>query len=257
MAYPTAWCIGSARSLDLDLSISGSPQTITGDLYLHHPTSTLSLLGRMVAKMTAAGVAGAAAVLTQDRRVKLSAGGTFSVTWTDVALRELLGFSGNLAAASSYTATLISPLLWSPAKPLMSELSPQGTIGIVRPLSYFSSSPSDGSTFVASHGTRTDQRWSATHIAVDRWLTASGLGGEWMTWWTRVAAAGYSFYVYPTVTEEAGSTTTATLTGGLGPYAWTPSGRAPQTEYRRSAGFAFSDRRADVTIPCRVVPEYT
>lgn len=259
MAYSTAWIIGSAKSLDLDITVSASLQNVAGSLYLYHTTSTLSILGAMVAAMTAAGVAGAAAVLTRDRRVKLSAGGVFSVTWTDIELRDLLGFSqGNLSGASSYIADDVSPLLWSPAKPLVPELSPSDVMGIRRPFNFFTMSPSDGSAFVFSHGSRTDQRYSVQHVAVDRVLTAAGAGGEWATWFEECAAKGSQFYVYPAVTEDPGSTTTATLTGGLGPYVFVPDGMAPSWSYRRSQGRGYQARApSDITFNCRDAAEYT
>lgn len=260
MAYTTAWIIGSTRDTDLDVIFTGnaSTQTIAGDLYLYHPTSSLSLLAAMVTAMAAGGVADPAAVLTRDRRVRLSSSGNFSVQFVDTALRDLLGFTGNLAAASSYTAPNVSPLLWSPAKPLTSELSPRGTSGIRRPLSYATFSPNDGSPFVVTHGTRVDQRWSCAQVAIDRVFTSdSPAGGEWATFFDRVAAPGARWYVYLDVAEEAGSGATATLTGGLGPYVFTPSGRAASWDYRRAGGFEWTDRRADIVIPCRKVPEYT
>lgn len=232
-------------------------QTVSGDAYLYHPTSTLSLLGKMVVAMTAGAVAAPAAVLTRDRKVKLSSSGNFSVQWTDTGLRDLLGFTGNLAAASSYTAPNVSPLLWSPAKPIYFELSPTGVLGNTKPLSYWTASPSDGSTFVVSHGSRTDQRFSASHVAVSRVQTSSAAGGEWDQLFLQSLALGYSFYVYPSVIEEAGSTTTATISGGKGPYVLSPRGRAAAWDYRRSRGFEWLNRRADVVIDCRVVPEYS
>lgn len=258
MSYTTAWVIGSIKNIDLDVTISGSPQNVSGSRYLYYPGGgSLSLLSAMISAMSSAGLAGPAAVLTQDRRVKLSAAGVFTVTWTDSELRDLLGFTGNLAGASTYTATNPSPLLWSPAKPLVPELSPWNTLGNDRPLAYFTMSPSDGSTCVVSHGTRTDQRWSASHVAMDRVHTASELGGEWRTFFLECAAKGYRFHVYPEVTEETGSTTTAAPTGNLGPYVFVPDGRAPIWPFRRSRGFAFADKRADVSFACRDAPEYT
>lgn len=258
MAYSTAWIIGSVKSLDLDVTISASPQNIAGSLYLYHPTGSLSLLQAWVDAATAAGLGSPAAVLTRDRKVKLSNGANFSVTWTDTELRDLLGFSqGNLTGASSYIADDVSPLLWSPAKPLVPELSPSDVTGISRPLAYFTMSPTDGSAFVFSHGTRIDQRYSVQHVPVARVLTAAGDGGEWATFFSECAAKGYQWYVYPSVTEDPGSTTAATLTGGLGPYVLVPDGRAPSWTYRRAQGRAYQARApSDITINCRDAPEY-
>ena len=257
-SYSTAWLVGSVKSLAYYLSVDASLQSVTGSRYLYHPTGSLSILDAVRAAMVAAGYAGASAVLTRDRRVKLASGaGNFGITWDSTGLRDLLGFTGDLSGAASYTATNISPLLWSPAKPLRPELSPLGTTGIPRPLSYFTTSPASGETFVVSHGERVDQRFTCGMIAVDRVFTSAKAGGEWIAFFTNCAARGASFYVYPAVTEEAGSGTTASLSGGLGPYAYSPQGRAPSWSYSRSRGMDWCDKRADVDFACRVVPEYS
>lgn len=258
-SYTSAWLIGSVRDIDYDVILTGdaSTQAVAGDLYLYHATDSLSLLAQVVAAMTAATIPDAAAVLTRDRRVKLSSSGNFSVQWVDLALRNLLGFNANLAAASSYTAPLISPLLWSPAKPLLPGLSPLNCVGNRRPLAYWTASPTDGTPFVVSHGTRTDQSWSASHVALNRMQTVDELGGEWIEFFEESAAKGYNFTVYPEVIEESGSSVAAVLSDPLGPYVLSPNSRAPSWDFRRSRGFEWINRRADWSIACRVVPEYT
>jgi hypothetical protein len=251
----TAWLIGSTRNLDATLTIGVSPQQIEGDFYLWHPTSGLSLLAAVEAAMTAAGVPDASAVLTKDRRVKLSASATFSMTIPST-LRNLLGFTTNLAAASTYTGQAVPSLLWSSGKPLTPELSPIGTLGIERPLSYTSQSPYDGTTFTVTHGSRIDQKWSVQYVTVDRVFTPAQAGGEYVQFFNTCLAKGYSFHVYPEVEEVAGSSDEVTLSDGLGPYALTPSARAPGWSYDRSRGKTYTDEVADIDIPCRVVPEY-
>lgn len=260
-SYTTAWLIGSVRDLSATVTITGDAggETISGDVYLYHATSSLSLLAKFVTAMTDAGVAGATAVLTRDRRVKIGSGGaTFSVQWTDTDLRDLLGFTGNLSAASSYTATNVSPLLWSPGKPMRPLLSPLDCHGNRRPLAYWTASPSDGTPFVVSHGERVDQGWEALSVAMSRVQTTSEAGGEWCRFFEECAEKGYNFNVYPEAVEETGSSTStiSSLTPALGPYVLSPSGRAPQWGFRRSRGMEWANSRADVQFDCRVVPEY-
>jgi len=255
--YLTAWLVGSIKGADHDITIAGSAQNIAGDLYLYHPTTALSLLGAWVTAATAAGLGAPTAVLTRDRRVKLGNGANFTVTWDDT-VRDLLGFTSNLSGASSYVAPNVSPLLWSPAKPLRPELSPRGTLGLRTPQAYWTQSPYDGSPFVVSHGSgRIDQRYSCGMVAIDRVFTTSQAGGEWVRFFEEVLAKGRSFYVYNDATEESGSTTAASLADGLGPYVFAPQGRAPTWAYARSRGFEWVDKRADVAFSCRIVPEYT
>lgn len=258
-SYSTAWIIGSVKSLSYAFTVDATLGSVSGSRYLYHATGSLSILNAIRLGMVAAGYAGATAVLTRDRRVKLASGaGNFTVTWDSTALRDLLGFTGDLSGASSYTATNVSPLLWSPAKPLTPELSPSDVAGIEKPLAYFTMSPTDGSAFVLSHGSRTDQRYSVQHVPVARVLTSSAAGGEWATFFMQCAAKGYQWYVFPAVTEESGSSTAATLSGGLGPYVLVPEGRAPSWAYRRSQGRAFqATAPSDITIVCRTATEYT
>lgn len=258
-SYTSAWLVGSMRDIDYDVILTGnaSTQSVAGNLYLHHATGSLSLLAQFAAAMTAATIPNAAAVLTRDRKVQISSSGNFSVQWVDTALRDLLGFTANLAAASTYTAPNVSPLLWSPGKPLQPGLSPLACAGNARPLAYWTASPSDGTPFVVSHGERIDQTWSASYVAISRMQTASEAGGEWVRFFRDCACKGARWMVYPEVTEEPGSTTATTLSNPLGPYVMSPNSRAPSWDYRRSRGFEWLDRRADWQVACRVVPEYT
>ena len=49
-------------------------------------------------------------------KVSLGFAATTSVTWTDVALRNLLGFTADLSGASSYTATYQPKYIWRPTR---------------------------------------------------------------------------------------------------------------------------------------------
>jgi hypothetical protein len=112
----TALLVGSVP-LDVSVTIDGSAQAIEGDYYLRHATGALSLLTAFQTEMTAAGVAAAAVTVRENLRIRLASSGTFDVTWSSTALRELFGFTGNLSGASSYDATNPSPLLWAPGYP--------------------------------------------------------------------------------------------------------------------------------------------
>lgn len=260
-SYTSAWLVGSVKDLGYYYSIGAALKQVTGDRYLYHPTANLSILNKIQADLVAEGFGAATAVLTRDRRVKLASGaGNFTITWDSTALRDLLGFTATLTGAATYTATNISPLLWSPGKPLMPELSPVGTTGNRRPLAYWTQSPTDGSPFVVAHGERIDQRWSVSHVSQGRMQTSSEAGGEWAVFFEQCVEKGYSWYVYPSVTEETGSSTAATLSNGLGPYVLAVSGRAPSWDFQRARGFEFLDGatkgRNVLQFGGRIVPEY-
>ena len=258
--YTCAWLIGSVKSLpEQSVDIDGVAQILaTGNYHLAHGTAP-ALLTSLIAMLTAAGVPAPTASITRDRRVKLTAGAVFAIDWglAGETLRDLLGFDADLAGSLVYIAPLVSPLHWSPTKPLRSEMAPRGARGIRRPLAYYSMSPTDGSAFVVSHGERVDQSFSCSHVPTDRIQTPEELGGEWAAFFLAVVARGYLFTVYLDVVENPGSTTTADLDNPLGPYVATPAGRAASWSYARSKGFEWTDRRADWSISCRVAPEYT
>lgn len=52
--------------------------------------------------------------LTSDFMVKIDGPATFSITWDDTDLRDLLGFTANLSGADTYTATYTPQLTWFP-----------------------------------------------------------------------------------------------------------------------------------------------
>lgn len=50
--------------------------------------------------------------------ISATGGGNISITWTSTALRDLLGFTGNLSGAASYTGTNHAQALWLPTCPV-------------------------------------------------------------------------------------------------------------------------------------------
>lgn len=257
MTIVADWLIGSARDLASPLTVNGSPQTVEGEgRYLYHPTAALSLLGGVRAAMSAAGVGVASATLLQNRKVRLSGAAPFSIVWGDSILSELLGFTSDLAASASYTADLISPLVWSGLRRLRPELSPRGVRGMPQPLNQYAMSPYDGTTSVVSWGTRRDQRWTVGHVPIDRIMTADNLGGEFGRFFSDVLAVGASFNLHENVTEAPASTSAASLGSPLGPWVYLPAGRSPGWAYRRARAFGYVDKWCDLDLSARDAPEY-
>jgi hypothetical protein len=260
MAFLSAWLIGSYASLPQQaLTVNASPQTVpAGNYYLRDSAAALSLLEKVKAAMTTAGVGAASAVLTQDRRVKLSGGANFSITWTDTLLRNLLGFSqGNLAGAASYVAASISPLLWSPGRPESPMLAPLGVRGAKVHTVYQAVSPYSGLTQSVSHGYREYNRFMFANIDVDRVRTATDEGGTFACWFENVAVPSARWKLYRNVSETPGSTATATLSAPLGPYIYSAQGKGPTWSYNRSRGFEWVDQCADIDISCHVTEDFS
>lgn len=255
----TAWIIGSIADLPAnDVTFNASAQVVaTGDYYLYDATNALSLLYQVQQAMTAAGVADAAVVLTKARKVKLSSSGAFSVTWDDTQLRDLLGFTGNLAAATSHVATNVSPLLWSPARTEDTPMAPLGTHGHEVFGTFVTVSSLDGTTEATQHGSRTFNRFQFKHVNTERVWTTSEANGEYRVWWENVGSRMARWKLYREVAEDTASTAAVSLGSPLGPYVVTVERKAVDWSYDRSRGFEWTDARADIDIPCHLVPEYT
>lgn len=100
------------------ITVTDSGGTATGmtaaavaDYYL---TSSTSLLGTIAANLTANATLAGTYTLTLDDtndsstgKVTIAAtgGGNISITWVGTTLRDLLGFTGNLSGATTYTGT--------------------------------------------------------------------------------------------------------------------------------------------------------
>lgn len=260
----SAWLIGSYRGLpEQTLTIEGAPQVIdAGSYYLYDATAALSLLTKVNAAMVAE-VADGTAVLLRNRKVRLSGSNPFGLTWpADGVLRNLLGFSGNLAGQASYTAPNISPLLWSPGRPETPTMAPLGSQGHTRMPVFTAVSPYDGSISVVTHGSgRVFNEFRFPYVANARYQTAAELGGEFCVWFANVCALGRNLKLHRLLDESDASTDPITGLGSavLGPYVYSPVRDGLDWTFTRSAGgnFAWTDRRHDATLPVHVVPEYS
>lgn len=265
MTATADWLVSSRAWQTQAITVDGNPVNVTaslGGLYLIHNTAALDLLARVVVAMTAAGVVGAAAFVTEDRHVRLEAAGVFTVTWgLGTTLRDLLGFTGDLAAADGYTAPLRSPLLWSPGKVLTPELSPLDTHG--QPVADISATIGrQGSLVVRQEGTPTvRQRWALAHVPLTRvWYTRpEPVAGEFASFWETELIAGQQWIVLRRVGEGLSSTASADYAGKvqLGPYFADMTDRNFRAlPFTRSSGFERVEARYDFTIPAVKTAEW-
>lgn len=218
----TAVFIGSSlislQSFTLDVT---AVSIAAGHWYLRHADPTLSLLDEIVDQMTTAGVTTPSAFIREDRRITLSGGASFSVTWgSATTLRDFLGFTqGDLSGSSSYTADDVSPLLWAPG----ADGTPAtigGRAGYKQPHRAVRKSD-DGTHFeVDYYGDETRQRLSWALVPIDRLQvidTAFG-GGTLMEFVEQVILKGYKFLHHEDVTESASGSTAMSFGDAFGPY---------------------------------------
>lgn len=216
----STWLVGSLEQMpEQDVTIGGSGQTIpAGPYYLVHSTAALSLVDALVAAMTTAGLTAPTVVLLENRRVRISATGVFSITWTDTALRDLLGFSANLAGSSSYTAPAISPLLWSPGYAVSRQVMP-GSQGYEVEDAEIRVSADGSRQEVDFHVTHVWDEWDWDAVVAERYDAPGGAsGGTWIGWRRQVLVPGYRFQLLELVVEDAASTSAVTLPTPIGTY---------------------------------------
>lgn len=259
MATLSSLLIGSHTSFpSQDVTISGSTETITASLtgmYIYHGTTALSLLDQMIAKMAAAGVTGASAALTKAGKVKLSGSITFTVSWDDTTLRDMLGFTGNLSGASSYTADNISKYIWFPGRGHTPEESPIAVGGAVNYMRNQTIAP-DGSQVTFVHGsTYTTETLKFDVVPKDYFETENASGGEFTEFWKTVLVQGARFQHYEYQTFDSTSSDTFTPSPALGPYVL--RGAQSVRPFSRNTGAPRVDKYYDLSIPMLKVAEYS
>lgn len=237
----------SSREFDSDpaVTIDASLEAVAiaaGGAYLEHTTAALSLLQQFVIAMTSAGVAAAAAVITKGRRVKLTSSGVFTVTWTDTALRDLLGFTGNLAGDDEYVATNQSTLLWSSGRPYSPTMAVLDAIAVPTVDASVTVGPRGVQT-VREHGLPTKRNsWDFRRVAKARFwedplTNPDGVAGDFRHFWANEMWTSQKLVLLRHVTEGAdGDTTTAEYGAShvLGPYvADLASAKSKRFEMRR------------------------
>jgi hypothetical protein len=217
----TLWVGSMEGMLEQDLLIDGSPEPFAaGDYYLRHATASLSAMATLAALLTGTGIAGVAVELLENLYVRISATPAFAITWTDTGLRDMLGFTGNLAGLNSYTAPRRSPYLWSAGWP--AELATPSGVGsyddedaVVRP-------SADGTDQELDHFvTHRLQEASYDVVPLSRYMlqdSALADGLNWRTFRRQVLVANARFQLYELITEDMASTDPITWVDPLGTY---------------------------------------
>lgn len=254
----TSLLIGSYEDFpDSTVTIDASPETITASassLYLVHPTASLSLFAQLLAAMTSAGVGSPAVALLENRLVRLSGSVTFTVTWTDTLPRDMLGFTGNLSGASTYTASLISPYLWAPGR---TETPLGGVLGLAGQKVYdvASAVAPDGTQVVSRYGSQRLNTFMWRYVPKARHLTSDELGGEYHTFFDNVLVRGRKWLLYREVNDSTASTA-LTLGTPLGPFELDVGKAANRPGFDREAGFETVESHYRVQLSAIKVDEY-
>lgn len=261
MTALSTWLIGSYPDLpQQDFDVNGGGVTISaGSYYLYSPSGSLSLFDALKTALTAGGVVGADVRFLQDRHIEIRGNAVFTLDWPATGLlRNLLGFTGDLAGASSYIAPLISGYFWSGAKPMTWMGSPVLVTGLPTYDQQTSVTP-DGTVSSTGHFSLATNEFSWRFVEVSRYMTESGAGGEYVTFHDNVLRKGRNFLLWWTVTETELTTPQVLPNADVrGPYIYDPGGRRglQQPPWKRSAGFERLNRRQDVDFGVLVAREY-
>lgn len=262
----TDWCVAGRTFEDTSITVDGSPTALTfpnGGAYLVHPTAALSMLGRLLATLTAGGVVNPAAFVTEAGFVRLTSDNVFTVDWdTATVFRDLLGFSADLAGSSAYTAPARSTLLWSPGKRFTPELAPLNSYG-QQVIDVSSTIGANGRQTVRREGPPTVvQRFSARHVRKVRYFDSppTSVPGEFVWFWAEEMTTSAHFVVLRDVIEGASVTDSADYASALalGPYVCDMADDdMHRTPFARSAGFNLVECYYDVGFPVVQTAEFS
>jgi hypothetical protein len=234
---------------------------VSDDYYLDHPTAGLSLRAAMVALLdTHAELATTTVTITRSLRVRMSNAVAFSVDWgADTTLRDLLGYTGNLASATSHLAPSTSPLLWSAGRTYSFTDALDGTDGLLTKDTYAGRS-GPGQVVATEHNRWFENAFRWRYVAVGRVVTSPATNGTYSLFWDRVLSLYRRFWVARNRTEDStDDTTSLALTGSYlpssGAYMLRQQGGPTQDTYTRT--IERLDLYGDITLPVETAAEYT
>lgn len=238
----SSWLIGAitpqGESFQVDDGL-GLPVDITipsTEVYLHDPTSALSLLDAIAAELATALGGPATVTLHRDRLIRIDLPTVADILWGSATdIRDALGFSADCTGDSTYTADNPSPHSWCPGLTELSEAR-LGREGIP----VYDTQIGGGGSFELPVRTRSNYRvlntleWRNVHNGR---VWVDGTGGEHYAFWQTVLLPGTRFVHYRGLTNDESSSAELTLTSGarVGPYITAErSGDDIRYEYERS-----------------------
>lgn len=261
-------CIGSSPNLPAQ-TMSVTANAVTEDVvlparsyYLDDGVSAFGLVYRLGANLTGHSelLGGVTCVVQRDLRVRIEsdAAVAFTLTWpTDGVLRDLLGFTGNLTpAATSHTATSISPLIWSAGR-TASYRARLGTDGVpVHDTMVGQSAP--GTVRATSYNSYRTNTVTWRYVSNARVWTTDEEGGEFYAFWDQCLRRLAHFKIYRGTVEDSASTTAITLGTVLpssGAYVLAPQERVGEMPWDRE--FKLVESSHPIELPVVTTPEYT
>lgn len=208
----------SITSTSDQLTVNAAAITLTtGDYFMRGYTaeSTDQLVEHLQAQIRAAGGALAAfsVSLSDAGFITLSNGSAFTVTWNSEgssALRNLLGFTGNLSSATSHTGSNQVKYCWFPNCGVAETQSHQSVLGASSSDAVVRRAPS-GRVITTTYDTYREQMFEWRWLE-DEYVWPVGVGGttvtnrDFLQFWTDVIRIGQRFRYFP---DRTSNTSTA------------------------------------------------
>jgi hypothetical protein len=257
----TSFLVGSVQLEASGIEVNGvNVPTAAGAYYLRSANAALSLVDYIQGRIQTE-VATATLFITEGRRVRLlpQVGDPVAIDWlANTTLRDLLGFTGNLASSDApRTATNCSPLLWSPGW-IATPATLLGTAGHIITDQTRHVSADGTRALVSTYYTQVQQELAWTHILAERLRVdaATNGGGTFHELYEQVLKLGKSCRWYVEQNEVDGSTTAITWddssTNSFGPYVLR---EANPRWYQRVVEYA--DLYGSLALPLMQVTEYS
>lgn len=243
--------------------------TTAGPYYLYHDDAVLSLLDHLALVLTSHPQSPTIALyITTGGLVRLDVSGVpspFNITWgTATDLRDLLGFTGNLSGALTYTATNPSPLLWIPRRTEIADAR-LGTLGDPVYDTAVGMTAGTGAPIATQHNVRLENAFQWRHVVNHPDVaelvrsTTGSQNGKWYTFHEQVVRRFARFFVYRGIEFTSGGTTAMTISTALpyalGPYCWRTN---PGTiRYDAPREEAMRESYIHISLPVVLVDEYS
>ena len=189
---------------------AGTTLAAAGDYYLTAGTSLLAVIQQNLNNLNANSTYTVTVDSTSDTstgKVTIAVTGvaTFDITWTDTVLRDILGFTGNLSGAATYTGGNQARYLFlPPCGRSPSLLAPDGDAGVPLRDGNLNVAP-DGTLYAMSFATRYVDRigFSALRGSSTWTYFETTVNQSLQTFWVDVISKGYPFRYFPV--RSAGS----------------------------------------------------
>lgn len=183
----TDYTLSTAGAATALLTAIGSALTANGSLAGTYTCTLSATTGKVT--ISATGIGGA---------------GNFSIAWTSTTIRNVLGFTGTISGASSYTSTEHAEYLWLPGVGRAAPMAPDAYQG--RPVvDVVTTLSPDGHVTVIEGDTRYDDTLDFRFVRGNKtWTPLETTTNEsFQTFWAATVTQGLAIRYYPDATSTS------------------------------------------------------